>query len=80
MDIGREWHSQRAWEALSESMGGPDPVLISSPMQPFHLAVPDFYPFITSQQSNKQNVSLSSVSCCGKLRKPKDKVMETSDL
>lgn len=53
--LGRTVGLKTAWKLR-------DPLLILCPLHFFHLAVPEFHPFVISQSSNKYNVSLSSVS------------------
>lgn len=52
-----------------EGLEAPRPCPRTSTCASFHL-----YPFIINWQT-EVNVSLSSVSCCNKLIKPKDRVM-----
>ena len=50
------------------------------PMNLFHWVAPYWYSFIIKQKSNKQNVSLSSVSCSRKLIKTRERVIGISNL
>lgn len=50
-----------------EDMEAPSPVFMPCPMHLFHLALPEFYPFVTNQSSSKLNVYLSSMKHSSKL-------------